>query len=194
MDKLYKLYPHPRTALEYKTPFELLIATILSAQCTDKVVNTVTPVLFEKYGTPEKMAKAEVGEIDKLISKVTFHGNKAKNIKAASQMIMDNFGGKVPENMEDLDSLPGVARKTANVVLGDAFNKPEGVVVDTHVIRLTNKYGLVDTTDPVKIEQELMKIVPKDRWIDFAHLLILHGRECCTARGSKPDCPLKELY
>lgn len=194
LEKLSNVYPNPRTALEYSTPFELLVATILSAQCRDTVVNTVTPALFAKYNTPGKMALAEIGEIDKLISKISFHLSKAGNLKAASTMICGKYEGEVPDNMEDLDSLPGVARKTANVVLGDAFGKPEGIVVDTHVIRLSQKYGLVDSKDPVKIELELMGIVPKDEWVKFAHYLILHGRECCTARGSKPGCLLKELY
>lgn len=194
IDKLSPLYPNPKTALEYSTPLELLIATMLSAQCTDKVVNTVTPELFKKFPNAKAFAEAEVGDIDKYISKVTFHNNKAKNIKAAAAMIMDQFKGEVSDNMEDLDSLPGVARKTANAVLGDAFKKPAGVVVDTHVMRLSQKYGLTEKKDPEKIELDLMEIVPKDEWIKFAHLLILHGRECCTARGSKPDCPVKELY
>lgn len=194
IDKLSPLYPNPRTALEYKTPLELLIATILSAQCTDKVVNTVTPELFKKFPNTQAFAKAEVAEIDRYISKVTFHSNKAKNIKAACQMMVDKFGGEVPDNMEDLDSLPGVARKTANVVLGDAFKKPAGIVVDTHVMRLSQKYGLTAKKDPEKIEEDLMEIVSKEDWVRFAHLLILHGRECCTARGSKPECPVKDLY
>lgn len=194
IDKLSLLYPNPRTALEYSNPLELLIATMLSAQCTDKVVNTVTPELFKKFPNAKAFAEADVSEIDKYISKVTFHSNKAKNINAAAEMIMDKFKGEVPDNMEDLDSLPGVARKTANVVLGDAFKKPAGVVVDTHVMRLSQKYGLTEKKDPEKIEQDLMEIVPKEDWVRFAHLLILHGRECCTARGSKPDCPVKDLY
>lgn len=194
IDKLSPLYPNPRTALEYSTPLELLIATMLSAQCTDKVVNTVTPELFKNFPNAKAFAEANVADIDKYISKVTFHSNKAKNIKAASIMIMGQFKGEVPDNMEDLDSLPGVARKTANVVLGDAFKKPAGVVVDTHVMRLSQKYGLTEKKDPEKIELDLMEIVPKENWVRFAHLLILHGRGCCSARGSKPECPVKELY
>lgn len=182
INRLAKVFPNPKTALDYKTPFELLIATILSAQCTDKVVNTVTPGLFSKYPTPEAMSRATPVEIDKLITKVTFHSNKAKNIQSCSQMIMEKFGGEVPDNMVDLDSLPGVARKTANVVLGDAFHKPEGVVVDTHVMRLTQLLGLTTQKTPEKIEQELMQIVPKSEWVNFSHYLILAGREYYPAR------------
>lgn len=180
--RLKKIYPHPRTALEFTTPFELLIATILSAQCTDKLVNTVTPALFAKYPDAKSMAKANVEDIDVLIKKVTFHGNKAKNLKAASEQIVEKHKGEVPDTMEALDALPGVARKTANVVLGDAFRKSEGIVVDTHVIRATNRLGLVNTDKPEKIEEELMKIVPKEWWIEFPHLLILYGREYAPAK------------
>lgn len=192
--RLSKIYPHPKTALEFSNPLELLIATILSAQATDKVVNLVTPALFKKYKTAQNFANAPVEEIDNEIKRVNFHNNKAKSIKAASQMIVEKFGGKVPKNMEDLDSLPGVARKTANVVLGNAYGISEGIVVDTHVMRLSQKMGLTNQKDPVKIEQDLMKIVPKDKWIDFSHLLINFGREYCPARPHKcADCPLVNL-
>lgn len=194
LKRLYKVYPHPRTALNFENPLQLLVATILSAQATDKLVNTVTPELFRKYRTVEDFAKASIEEIDKFIAKVNFHSNKAKSIKAAAQMIVEKFGGKVPDNMEDLDSLPGVARKTANVVLGNAYGKAEGVVVDTHVMRLSKKLGLTDQNAPEKIEQDLMKIVPKDKWIDFSHLLINFGRDYCPARPHKCDnCPLGDL-
>jgi len=194
-DRLKQIYPHPRTALEFRNAYELLIATILSAQCTDKLVNSVTPPLFEKYPTPKSLAKAAVEDIDELIKKVTFHSNKAKNIKAAAAQIVEKHGGNVPETMEELDSLPGVARKTANVVLGDAFKKSEGIVVDTHVIRAANRLGLTTNQDPVKIEQDLMQIVPKDWWIEFPHLLILYGREYAPARP-KPGVTdiLTDLY
>lgn len=180
--RLKKIYPYPRTALEFRNAYELLVATILSAQCTDKLVNTVTPSLFAKYPTPEDLAKAPVEEIDEIIKKVTFHGNKAKNINAAAQIIVEKHNGNVPETMEELDALPGVARKTANVVLGDAFKKSEGIVVDTHVIRAVGRLGLSSEKDPEKIEQDLMKIVPKEWWIEFPHLLILYGREYAPAR------------
>lgn len=193
--RLKKIYPKPRTALEFKNAFELLIATILSAQCTDKLVNTVTPALFTKYPDAKSMACANVEDIDLLIKKVTFHGNKSKNIKAAAEQIVEKHGGNVPKSMEELDALPGVARKTANVVLGDAFNKSEGIVVDTHVIRAVGRLGLSDQKDPVKIELDLMKIVPKENWIEFSHLLILYGREYAPARP-KPGVTdiLTDLY
>jgi len=194
MDRLYQVYPHPTTELKFKNPWELLVATMLSAQATDKSVNLATPALFEKYPTIESLAKADPSEIDKYIKTITFHAAKAKNIQVAAKMVMEKFGGKVPENMEDLDSLPGVARKTANVVLGSAFHKNEGVVVDTHVMRLSNKLGLTTEKDPVKIEQDLMKIVPREKWTDFSHLLILHGRYFCTARPHTcENCPLGDL-
>lgn len=183
--RLKKIYQHPRTALKYNNAFELLVATILSAQCTDKLVNTITPALFAKYPTSESMSKARVEDIDELIKKATFHGNKAKNLKAAAEQIVAKHGGKVPDNMEDLDALPGVARKTANVVLGDAFGKSEGIVVDTHVIRAVGRLGLSESDKPEKIELELMKIVPKEWWIEFPHLLILYGREYAPARPKK---------
>lgn len=193
LKRLYTIYPNPKTALQFKNPLELLVATILSAQATDKLVNSVTPALFEKYKSPGDFAKAPQEQLEKDTSRINFYKNKSKAIKAACQMILDKFDGRVPENLEDLDSLPGVARKTANVVLGNAFGKAEGIVVDTHVMRLSQKLGLTDKKDPVKIEADLMKIVPKDKWIDFAHLLINHGRDCCKAKGSKPDCILKDL-
>jgi len=192
--RLRRKYPNPKTALSYTTPFELLVATILSAQCTDKLINTVTPALFAKYPDTQSMAKANVEAIDGMIKKVTFHNNKAKNIKAAAEQIMEKHAGKVPDNMEELDALPGDARKTANVVLGNAYHKAEGVVVDTHVMRLATKLGLTDKKDPEKIEQDLMKIVPKEDWIDFSHMLILFGREYCPARPHEcPNCPLGDL-
>lgn len=194
MKRLYKQFPKPKVELDFKNPFELLVATILAAQCTDKLVNTVTPALFKKFPTIKTMADASIEDIDALISKVTFHFNKAKNIKAAAQMIMEQYGGKVPDTMVDLDALPGVARKTANVVLNNAFGKPEGIVIDTHGIRLSNKLGLTTEKDPVKIEQDLMELVPKEKWIDFGNLLTLHGRHTCVARPHKcEDCPLDDL-
>ncbi len=192
--RLRKTYPDPKTALNFRTPLELLIATILSAQATDKLVNTITPDLFKKYKTAKDYADASVEDIDAMIRKVNFHNNKAKSIKATSEMIVEKYGGKVPDTMEELDALPGVARKTANVVLGNAYHKAEGIVVDTHVMRLTTKLGLTDKKDPEKIEQDLMQIVPKTDWIDFSHLLILFGREYCPARPHEcSNCPLGNL-
>ncbi len=193
--RLSKIWPHPHTALKYTNPFELLVATILSAQANDRLVNQVTPELFKKYKTPQDYANAPFMQLDNDIKRVNFHGNKAKNIIAAASIIAENFNGKVPNTMEELDALPGVARKTANVVLGNAFHQAEGIVVDTHVMRLSRKLGLTKEKDPVKIEQDLMKIVPQKRWIDFSHLLINFGRQYCTAR--MPSCkntPLGDLF
>lgn len=193
--RLKPLFPNPKSALIHNDPFELLVATILSAQCTDKLVNTITPTLFAKYPDPQKMAQASVEDIDEMIKKVTFHNNKAKNIKAASEQIMKKHAGKVPDTMVDLDALPGVARKTANVVLGDAFGKSEGIAVDTHVIRAVGRLGLSDSVKPEKIEEDLMMVVPKKWWIEFPHLLILYGREYAPARP-KPGVTdiLEDLY
>lgn len=192
--RLSKVYSHPRTALNYTNPLELLVATILSAQATDKLVNLVTPELFKKYKTSRDYSKAKVEELNNYIKRVNFHFNKAKNIIAAGKIIDEKYTGCVPDTMEQLDALPGVARKTANVVLANAFGKAEGIVVDTHVMRLSQKLDLTKQNDPVKIEQDLMSIVPKDKWIDFSHLLILHGRDMCPARPhSCKGCPLGDL-
>jgi endonuclease-3 len=192
--RLSKAYPNPRSALEFSKPLQLLIATIMSAQTTDKLVNIVTPALFKKYPSAKAFAEAPVEEIADMIKKVNFFATKAKNIKAACQMIIEKYDGEVPETMTELLTLPGVARKTANVVLGDAFHKTEGIVVDTHVIRLSNRLGLTTQKDPVKIEKDLMQIVPRDKWFIFAHMLVLFGREYCPARPHICDnCPLEDL-
>jgi endonuclease-3 len=180
-------YPGATCALENETPFELLVATILSAQCTDERVNMVTPELFRRWPTAAEMARAPIKSLEKTIQSTGFFRNKAKNIKAASRAIMDEHQGEVPRDMDAMIALPGVGRKTANVVLGTAFGMATGVVVDTHVTRLSRRLGLTQHTDPVKIEQDLMQIVPKDEWVDFAHRMIHHGRQICTAR--KPKCP-----
>lgn len=188
--RLYKVWPKPKIELIYSSPLDLLVAVILSAQATDKVVNQVTPALFSKFKTAKDYADSTVEELDGLVKRVNFHFNKAKNIHAACKMIEEKFNGRVPVTMEELDSLPGVARKTANVILGTAFGKAEGIVVDTHVIRLANCLRLTKQKDPVKIENDLMKIVPKDKWIDFSHLLILFGRYHCPARIPCKTCPI----
>lgn len=194
LKRLYRIYPHPKTALIHKNPLELLVATILSAQATDRLVNTVTPALFKKYKTAKEYADAPLDELDGMIKRINFHYNKAKNIQAAARVITEKYNGRVPDTMEELDALPGVARKTANVVLGNAFGKAEGIVVDTHVMRLARKLELTNQKTPEKIEQDLMKIVPKNEWIDFSHLLILHGRDTCPARPHKcVNCPLADL-
>lgn len=180
-------YPAATCALENETPFELLVATILSAQCTDERVNMVTPELFRRWPTAAEMARAPIKSLEKVIQSTGFFRNKAKNIKAASQAIMEQHNGEVPREMEAMVALPGVGRKTANVVLGTAFGMETGIVVDTHVTRVSRRLGLTQHTDPVKIEQDLMHAVPKSEWVDFAHRMIHHGRQICTAR--KPKCP-----
>jgi endonuclease-3 len=194
IERLKPIYPDAKIALDFENPFQLLIATILAAQSTDVGVNKATPALFKKYPNPEKMAKASREELDEFIPDVNFHWNKTRLIKEASQMIIDQFDGKVPDNMKDLDALPGVARKTANVVLSCAFNKPDGIIIDTHMIRMSNRLGLTTSKDPTKIEQDLMEIVPKEHWTDFALMLILHGRHFCTARPHTcQNCPLGDI-
>lgn len=183
---LEKVYPTAHCELNFSTPLQLLIATILSAQCTDKRVNIVTESLFKKYRSAEDFAKADLAELEQDIKTTGFYRNKAKGIKSAAQSIVEKHGGQVPRTMEELVELGGVGRKTANVVLGNAFNINLGVVVDTHVARLSFRLGFVTDTDPVKIEQVLMKLVPREKWTLFSHLLIWHGRRRCMAR--KPDC------
>lgn len=192
--KLDALYPDAHCALNYNTPFQLLIATILSAQCTDEAVNKATPALFEKYGTPEKMADAKTADLEKLVKTCGFYRNKAKNIKAAALTIMQDFDGQVPKTVADLITLPGAARKTANVVLGNAFGINEGMVVDTHIGRLSVRLGFTehDSKNAVKIEQDLMALLPRDTWTQLAHLFIAHGRAICKAQRPACDrCPIK---
>lgn len=185
---LHKTYPDATCSLNYKNPLQLLIATVLSAQCTDVRVNIVTQDLFKKYPTVQSFAKADLAELEQDIRSTGFYRNKAKNIKAACQMIIDKYHGKVPQTMEELLTLPGVARKTANVVLGNAFGIAVGVVVDTHVTRLTHRMGLTQEKTPQKIELDLMKLLKPNQWVDFSHVLIFHGRKICVAR--KPECGL----
>ena len=186
LEKLDEMYPNATCALIYRTPWELLVATILSAQCTDKVVNEVTPDLFRKYPTPNDFAAARQEVLANDLRRTGFFNNKAKSVIGAAKRIVNEFGGKVPQTLEELTTVPGAARKTANVVLGTAYGIASGVVVDTHVTRLSHRLDLTKQTDPVKIEQDLIKIIPKDRWILFSHQLILHGRALCVAR--KPKC------
>jgi endonuclease-3 len=183
---LKKTYPEVKTQLLHETPFQLLVATILSAQCTDKQVNTVTRTLFQKLKTPAAFAKADPGELEELVRPTGYYRNKARNIQKCAAALVERHDGKVPDNLEDLVKLPGVGRKTANVVLGAAFGIP-GIVVDTHVNRISRRLGFTAHTDPVKIEFDLMEIVPKKDWNDFSLRLIYFGREYCTAR--KPSCP-----
>jgi endonuclease-3 len=186
LQKLDEAYPGVTCALIHENPFQLLISTILSAQCTDECVNRVTKTLFAKYRTPQALAHANPSELELDIRPTGFFRNKTKSILGASKKIVDEFGGEVPRTMEELLTLPGVARKTANVVLGTAFGIASGVVVDTHVTRLSNRLDLSRHTDPKKIEQDLMRVIPQQKWILFSHQLIWHGRKICQAR--KPRC------
>ena len=180
------MYPKPTVPLQHRDAWELLVATILSAQCTDKRVNEVTPGLFKKYPTMTDLANANQAELAQDIRSTGFFNNKSKSLIGAARKILTDFGGQVPKTMDELLAVPGAARKTANVVLGAAFHVAAGVVVDTHVQRLSQRLGLTKHTDPVKIEQDLMKIIPKEKWIDFPLQLIYHGRALCVAR--KPRC------
>lgn len=183
---LAKLYPDAKCALNHDNPLQLLIATILSAQCTDVRVNIVTPALFARYPNARAFAEADRGELETAIQSTGFFRNKARNIIACCQQIQEKHGGEVPNTMEDLVQLPGVGRKTANVVLGNAFDVP-GITVDTHVLRLSHRMGLTKQRDAYKVEQDLMRLIPKKEWTMFSHRMIFHGRQVCFAR--KPNCP-----
>jgi len=186
-------YPVVKTQLDHGTPFQLLIATILSAQCTDSQVNKVSKHLFDAYPDPETLARAPLSQIKKIIYSTGFYNNKAKNIKACALALVNEYGGVVPEDMDQLVKLPGVGRKTANVVLSAAFGQ-DTIVVDTHVMRISNRLGLTDKTDPVKIEYELMDIIPRKSWNDFSLQLIYFGREICDAKKPLcPECPLLKI-
>ena len=180
------MYPAARCELTFETPLDLLVATILSAQCTDARVNLVTPALFARCRTPEEYLALTQEELEGIIQSTGFFRSKAKNIRGACRKILDDYGGRVPDTMEELLTLPGVARKTANVVLGNVFNKAEGIAVDTHVIRLSGLLGLSEHTDPVKIERDLIARFPRKHWTMLTHLLIWHGRRVCIAR--RPNC------
>jgi endonuclease-3 len=186
LEKLDEAYPDATCELKHANPFELLVSTILSAQCTDVRVNQVTETLYKKYRNPEAFAYANPSELEQEIRPTGFFRNKTKSVMGASKAIVEKFGGEVPRTMEEILTLPGVARKTGNVVLGTAYGIPSGVVVDTHVQRLANRLELTRNQDPKKIERDLMKIIPQDKWIPFSHQLIWHGRRVCVAR--KPKC------
>lgn len=194
IDILHKTYPRSRTALGFETPLQILVATILSAQCTDERVNQITPQLFRKYRTPHDFASADQAALEEEIRSTGFFRNKAKNIIGSSKKIVEDFNGDVPDKMEDLLTLPGVARKTANIVLSSGFKKVEGIAVDTHVGRLAQRLGLSTEKNPDKIEQDLMKIIPKKDWLDFNYMLVNHGRKVCASRKPLcPRCPMKHL-
>ena len=184
--RLKKNYPDAVCALDHQSPFELLVATILSAQCTDKRVNKVTTELFRKYRKPEDYLEVEQEELERDIYQTGFYRNKAKSIRGACRLLVDEYGGELPRSMDELLKLPGVARKTGNVVLGVAFGIASGIVVDTHVGRVSRRLGLTENEDPQKVERDLTEIIPKKDWIAFSHLLITHGRRVCAAR--KPNC------
>jgi endonuclease-3 len=192
--RLSQAMPEPRVELDHQNAWQLLIATILSAQSTDRTVNRVTPALFKRYPTPAKLAAAEQAVLETMVKSTGFFRNKAKSIKAASQAVAEQFDGEVPRTMEEMITLPGVARKTANVVLGSAYRIPSGIVVDTHVGRVTRRLGLTKHDDPVKVERDLCEVYKPSSWIDMGHRLLLHGRYVCLAtRPRCADCPLNEL-
>jgi endonuclease III len=192
--RLKKEFPVLKSALDFNNPFELLVATILSAQTTDNHVNKVTERLFKKYKCPKDFATADPAELEKDLGSVNFFRNKAKNVRKAAGIIVEKFGGEVPRTMDELVGLPGVARKTGNIVLYNAFGIIDGIAVDTHVIRLANRLGLTRHDDPVKIEKDLMEITPKKEWGNLTHYFIYHGRKTCGARKAlHPECPLVDI-
>jgi endonuclease-3 len=188
---LEEMYPNPQTALHHSTPFQLLVATILSAQCTDERVNLITPALFAKYPDAHALAKAHVSDVAELIKTAGLWQTKAKNLVAAAKMLIEEYAGELPRTREELEKLPGVGRKTANVVLANAFGVP-AIAVDTHVFRVANRLGLAQGKTPLEVEQRLMEVIPKEKWADAHHWLIYHGRQVCHARKPKcAICPLK---
>lgn len=192
--ELKQLYSDLKTPLHHDSPFQLLMAVMLSAQCTDALVNKVTPALFKAYPTPMALAQAVIGDVENRIRRVNYYKTKARHLIGMAKLLVADYNGKVPDSMDALIRLPGVGRKTANVILGAAFDRPVGIVVDTHVKRLANRLGLTAHQNPVKIERELMQIVPKKEWENFSLALIFHGRACCTARNpDHKNCPLADM-
>jgi endonuclease-3 len=192
--RLKKEYPKPKTALSFTSPFELLVATILSAQSTDTLVNKITEKLFKKYRTIQDYADVSLGELQKDVSSINFYKTKAKNIQASAQLIIERFKSKVPDTMDELTSLPGVARKTANIILSNVYGINEGIAVDTHVKRLAYRLGITKNGDPVKIEKDLMEITPRNEWGNISHLLIFHGRKICQAKKpNHQECVLYDI-
>jgi endonuclease-3 len=192
--RLEATYPDAKCSLDHRNAYELLVATILSAQCTDVRVNMVTPSLFARFPDPEALAEADREDLEKRIQSTGFFRNKAKSLLGMARALVDKHRGRVPDTMDELTKLPGVGRKTANVVLGNAFGRNEGIVVDTHVTRVSFRLGLTRETDAVKIEQDLIKIIPREKWTQFSHLLIFHGRQICVARRPLCEkCPLWDL-
>jgi endonuclease III len=192
MDRLRQMYPDARTSLNFSTPHELLVATVLSAQCTDERVNQVTATLFKKYRSPDEFAAADLAELERDVKPTGFYRNKAKLVRDGARMIVERFHGEVPRTMAELTMIPGAARKTANVVLGNAYGIVDGVVVDTHVGRVSRRLGLTTQDDPVKVEQDLMRLLPQADWLDFSHCVIYLGRALCQAR--RPLCEQCDLH
>ena len=193
VEKLKEMYPDAKCSLDFKTPFEMLVAVCLSAQCTDDRVNIVTPNLFKVYDTPKDFANCDLSKLEKLIHSCGFYKNKAKNLKLAGEKIVKDFNGKVPETMEELVTIPGVGRKSANVIMLEAFNNPQGIAVDTHARRLSNRLGFSKESDPSKVEADLCKLIPKEYWKDVNHIFIWHGRKTCSSQKPKCEmCLLKE--
>lgn len=189
---LKNYYPDAKCSLDFTTPFEMVVAVMLSAQCTDARVNLTTPKIFNKYSTPEDFANIDIKILEELIHPCGFYKNKAKNIKATALKILSDYNGQVPDNMEDLMSLPGVGRKSANVVMLEAFNKPQGIAIDTHAKRISNRLRLSKESDPSKIEQDLLKLIPKEYYKDVNHLFVWHGRNTCTSQKPKCEiCPIR---
>lgn len=190
---LKNFYPEAKCSLDFKTPFQIVIAVMLSAQCTDERVNKTTPKLFKKYGTPEKMASMDIKILEEIIHPCGFYKNKAKNALACSQKLVKEYNSIVPDNMEDLIKLPGVGRKSANVIMLEAFNNPQGIAVDTHAKRISNRIGFSSESTPEKIEKDLLKQFKKSDWYDVNHLFVWHGRQICTARNPKcSECPIQK--
>ncbi len=191
---LKNFYPDATCSLDFSTPFQMLVAVVLSAQCTDERVNKTTPELFAKYPTVYDFDKIDLHTLEEIIHPCGFYKNKAKNLKAAARYIIENYNGEVPQSMEDLIKIPGVGRKSANVIMLEAFNNPQGIAVDTHAKRISNKIGFSKESDPLKIEEDLIKLIPKEYFYDVNHLLVWHGRKTCSSR--KPNCencPIKDL-
>ncbi len=193
IEKLKEFYPDATCSLNFENPFEMTISVMLAAQCTDERVNKTTPELFAKYPSPERMAKADIKDLEKIVHPCGFYKNKAKNMKACSQMLLDKFDGNVPDNMEDLQLLPGVGRKSANVIMLEAFHNPQGIAVDTHAKRISNRIGFSKQQEPEKVEQDLLKQIPKEYYYDVNHLLVWHGRAICDSRKPKcEECPVNK--
>ena len=194
IEKLKNYYPDATCSLDFETPFQILVAVVLSAQCTDERVNKTTPYIFSKYPTVYDFNNMDLSTLEDLIHPCGFYKNKAKNLKAAAKTIIEKYNGKVPDNMDELITIPGVGRKSANVIMLEAFHNPQGIAVDTHAKRISNRIGFSKESDPLKVEQDLLKIITKEYYYDVNHLLVWHGRKICSARNPKCDsCPISNL-